>query len=278
MLRDGALIATMSEKGTTPAQLADLMVGRPLTDFYPPKTAAPTGDPVFEVDRFGRTSFAVRAGEIVGLAGLVGAGRTELAEAIFGATPPLGWEVRVNGSPCRIRSPKEAMKHGIAYVSEDRKGVGLHLSLSVIDNITLANLRAYGDFMLSRQQERQAAGTWKQELDIRAGDLEDAVVNVSGGNQQKIAIAKWLDTKPKVLVLDEPTRGVDVGAKREIYNLIQRLAGEGMACIIISSELPEVIGLCHRALVMRENAIVGELAGDQLTEEGVMRLAAGVAA
>ncbi|HLK16650.1 MAG TPA: sugar ABC transporter ATP-binding protein, partial [Fimbriimonadaceae bacterium] len=278
VLRDGALIATMPAKGTTPAELADLMVGRPLTDFYPPKTAAPTGEPVFEVDRFGRASFSVRPGEIVGLAGLVGAGRTELAEAIFGAAPPEGWEVRLNGSPCRIRSPKEAMKRGIAYVSEDRKGVGLHLSLNVIENITLANLRAYGDFALSRHRERQAAATWKQELDIRAGFLEDAVLNVSGGNQQKIAIAKWLDTKPKVLILDEPTRGVDVGAKREIYNLIQRLAGEGMACIVISSELPEVIGICHRSLVMREGKIVGELSGAALTEESVMRLAAGVAA
>ncbi|MFI5384700.1 MAG: sugar ABC transporter ATP-binding protein [Fimbriimonadales bacterium] len=321
VLRDGAKIATVDAKGANPAAIADLMVGRPLSDFYPPKTPAPEGDPVLEIKNVCGAGFSVRAGEILGLAGLVGAGRTELAEAIVGARPrssplqgfstqrlgdaeirgrvipghqgslglwaselrnvgpkPDDGEIRVNGAPCRIRSPKEAMKHGIAYVSEDRKVLGLHLSLSVIHNVTLANLRAYGDIVPSRQKERESAKRWKRDLDIRAGDLDDAVLNVSGGNQQKIAIAKWLETKPKVLILDEPTRGVDVGAKREMYNLIQHLASEGMACIVISSELPEIIGLCHRAIVMREGRIVGELSGNALTEEAVMRLAAGVQA
>ena len=295
VLRDGVKIETVPGKGAKPTELADLMVGRPLTDFYPPKSPAPTGPPLLDVVDVQGASFSVRPGEIVGLAGLVGAGRTELAEAIFGAVPELfpsqrksrvagmGFrtrpgEIRINGTQCRIRSPKQAMKHGIAYVSEDRKGLGLHLSLSVVHNITLANLRAYGDAVVNQKKEHKSAQGWKKELDIRAGDFEDAVLNVSGGNQQKIAIAKWLDTKPRVLILDEPTRGVDVGAKREIYNLIQRLAGEGMACIVISSELPEIIGLCHRALVMREGRLVGELSGSELTEAAVMRLAAGVEA
>ncbi len=279
VLRDGALIATVGAKDARPAAIADLMVGRSLQDFYPPKLPAPTGNPVFEVLNVRGASFSVRPGEIVGLAGLVGAGRTELAEAIIGvgARRDSG-ALRIDGLPCRVTGPKAAMRHGVAYVSEDRKGIGLHLSLNAIENMTLANLREYGRIVISRERERESALRWKKDLDIRASDLEAPIESVSGGNQQKISIAKWLETKPKVLILDEPTRGVDVGAKREMYNLIQKLAQEGMACVVISSELPEIIGLCHRALVMREGRIVGELEGGELTEESVMRLAAGVQA
>jgi len=276
VLRDGSWITTVEAKKANPVELAGLMVGRPITDFYPPKAPVPVSKPVLEVENVCGASLSVRAGEILGLAGLVGAGRTELAEAIIGTRPMDGGHVLVNGKKCQIRSPKEAKKHGIAYVSEDRKGLGLHLSLNVIENITMANLRSYGDVVLSRQGERSSAETWKKDLDIRAGDLEAAVSNISGGNQQKISIAKWLETKPKAIILDEPTRGVDVGAKREMYNLIQRLAAEGLACIVISSELPEIIGLCHRAVVMREGKIMGELKDEELSEEAVMRLAAGV--
>jgi ribose transport system ATP-binding protein len=278
VLRDGAWIKTVDAKSANPVELASLMVGRPLTDFYPPKLQPITGKPVLELDGFCGADLAISPGEILGLAGLVGAGRTELAEAIVGTRPADGGEIRVDGATCRIRNPKQAMKHGIAYVSEDRKGLGLHLSLNVVHNITLANLRAYGSLVIQRTKERESSETWKKDLDIRAGDFEAPVKTVSGGNQQKIAIAKWLETKPKVLILDEPTRGVDVGAKREMYNLIQRLAGEGMACIVISSELPEIIGLCHRAIIMREGNVMGELKGDELTEEAVMHLAAGVQA
>lgn len=278
VLRDGAWIATVDAKSANPANIADLMVGRPMRDFFPEKTPAPKGEPILEVDKVRGVSFSVRPGEILGLAGLVGAGRTELAEAIFGARPMEDGQVRIGGSPYRIRSPKEAMKRGIAYVSEDRKGLGLHLSLSAVHNITMANLRAYGEVVVNRGGEQESAMRWKADLDIRAGDLDDAALNISGGNQQKISIAKWLETKPKVIILDEPTRGVDVGAKREMYGLIQRLANEGMACLVISSELPEIIGLCHRAIVMREGRLMGELEADALSEEAVMRLAAGVEA
>ena len=170
------------------------------------------------------------------------------------------------------------MKHGIAYVSEDRKHLGLHLSLNVIENVTMANLRSYGEVVINQKSERESAETWKSDLDIRAGSLTEETVYLSGGNQQKISIAKWLELKPRSIILDEPTRGVDVGAKREMYNLIQKLASEGMACIVISSELPEIIGLCHRTVVMRDGKIVGELKGEELNEEAVMHLAAGVAA
>ena len=278
VLRDGKWITTMPAKGTTPSELAGLMVGRALTDFYPPKVPAPSAQPILEIDNIGGASLSVRPGEILGLAGLVGAGRTELAEAVIGIRPLQGGTVRVNGETCRIRSPKQAMKLGIAYVSEDRKNLGLHLTLSIVHNITLANLRSYGELVLNERREDTSALDWKKDLDIRAANLNAATGTLSGGNQQKISIAKWLETKPKIIILDEPTRGVDVGAKREMYNLIQRLASEGMACIVISSELPEVIGLCHRAVVMREGKIVGELLESELSEEAVMHLAAGVAA
>ena len=185
VLRDGAKIATVIAKGADPAQVADLMVGRPLSDFYPPKTPAPVGDPIFEVDLAGNARLSVRPGEILGLAGLVGAGRTELAEAIIGARPATGISVRFNGQPLRLHSPKQAMKHGIAYVSEDRKGLGLHLSLSSVNNLTLANLRAYGAIVVSRQKEHQSAERWKKDLDIRVGDLDEPVLTVSGGNSKR---------------------------------------------------------------------------------------------
>jgi len=278
VLRDGAWIETMDAKGATPASLANLMVGRSLQDFYPPKAPKPTGEPIFELIDVAGAGLAVRAGEVVGLAGLVGAGRTELAEAVIGTRPIGNGQVKINGEAIKIRSPKQAMKYGIAYVSEDRKGLGLHVSLSSVQNITMANLRDYGVFAINGKKEQDKAQTWKSDMDIRAGDLNAAVSSLSGGNQQKISISKWLEIQPKVLILDEPTRGVDVGAKREMYTIIQKLASEGMACIVISSELPEIIGLCHRALVMREGRIVGELEEEQLSEEAIMHLAAGVEA
>lgn len=279
VLRDGNLVTTVLAENANPIELAGLMVGRPLEDFYPPKLSPPEGGrPLFEVNNVRGASFAVASGEILGIAGLVGAGRTELAEAIFGALPGGGGQVKIDGRPVKIHSPREAGKHGIAYVSEDRKGLGLHLTLSAIQNITLANLAAFGAIAVDRAKELEAAKRWKTELDIRVADLQNPVESASGGNQQKISIGKWLETKPRVLILDEPTRGVDVGAKRELYALIQRLATDGLACIVISSELSEIIGLCNRALVMRDGKIVVELSGTDLTEEAVMHYAAGAVA
>jgi len=277
VLRDGQKIATVEARGADPAQLADLMVGRALQDFYPEKVfPAQGGQPVLEIGGLGEP-LTIEPGEIVGLAGLVGAGRTELAEALLGLRPVGTAQIKIDGLPVRLSNPKQAMRAGIAYVSEDRKHFGLHTSLSAVHNATMANLRSYGH-VLNQRKERATAEDWKKRLDIRVGDLNDAVSNLSGGNQQKLSVAKWLDTRPRVLILDEPTRGVDVGAKREMYDLIQSLAREGMACLVISSDLPEILGLCHRTYVMRENRIVGELGKDEMTEEAVMRLAAGVAA
>ncbi|RYG23254.1 sugar ABC transporter ATP-binding protein [bacterium] len=283
VLRDGALVRTFDTSPTV-EDLAANMVGRPLQDVYPAKSSQPEGAPLLEVqglqvgDHVKEASFSVRKGEVLGIAGLVGAGRTELCEAIVGARPVTNGTIHIDGQPARIRHPKDALRYGLAYLSEDRKGLGLILDLSNIANVTLANLGAYASPILNKAKERESAERHRTELDIRARDLDAPTLFLSGGNQQKVALAKWLDAKPKVLILDEPTRGVDVGAKREIYALIHRFAEAGMACIVVSSEMPEIIGLCHRTLVMREGRIVGELSETEMTEPSILHLAAGVAA
>ena len=284
VLRDGKLVSTLARGGFDQPTLARLMVGRELGDFYPAKPPVPGGEPVLEVRGvcvpgcLHDVDLAVRPGEIVGLAGLVGSGRTELAEAIVGARHRSAGEILVDGKPVRIRTVKHALANGIAYVSEDRKGIGLLLGMDVVENITLAHLRAFCRPLLARSAETAAAEKWRDALGIRVGDLHGDIEFLSGGNQQKVSIAKWLETQPRVLFLDEPTRGVDVGAKHEIYTLIHRLAAEGLACVVISSEMPEIIGVCQRVLVMREGRLVGELVGDAVTEEAIMLKAAGVEA
>jgi ribose transport system ATP-binding protein len=284
VLRDGHLVATRVRGQFDQAELARLMVGRELGDFYPEKRTASYGEVLLRASGVEVPGFVqggeihVRAGEIVGLAGLIGSGRTELCEAIVGARRMSAGEVEVAGRRCGIGSVKQAARLGVAYVSEDRKGAGLVLGMDTVENTTLANLRKYCKPLISKGAERKATEAWVRELDVRAGDLRAEILYLSGGNQQKIAIAKWLETKPRVLILDEPTRGVDVGAKREIYSLIQRLADEGLACIVISSELPEIVGVCERVVVMREGRMTGELTGGQITEENIMLRAAGVAA
>lgn len=284
VLRDGQVVTTVSRGDASQTDMANYMVGRPIGDMFPAKTLAPEGDPVLQVEnlddgRFVRgVSLDVRPGEIVGLAGLIGSGRTELAELLIGTRPLQSGKIRRDGREVRIGNPKQAANLGIAYVSEDRKETGLILSMPVVENTTLANLSAYARPFVSRSRERAAAERWKESLDIRAGDLGAAIMFLSGGNQQKVSVAKWLELEPKVLILDEPTRGVDVGAKRELYQLIHDLASQGLACLVISSELPELLGLCHRILVMRRGAIVGEVSGSGMTEESVMALAAGVEA
>lgn len=285
VLRDGQWVKTVRAEDTDPADLASAMVGRPLEDVFPPRQLAPEGPAVLEVENVHvpgwvhGVSFSVRPGEILGLAGLVGSGRTELAEAIFGVRNMAAGDVRIDGKPVRIRSPRQAMGCGIAYVSEDRKALGLILSLSVVHNTTLAHLDAYARPFIQRDLELKCALRWKEQLDLRAGDLDAPVGTLSGGNQQKVSIAKWLDTQPRVVILDEPTRGVDVGAKREMYALMAKLAAQGMAVIVISSEMNEILGLCHRALVLRDGRVAGELrAGPDFKEEAMMHLAAGVEA
>lgn len=276
VLRDGKLIKTVRKHEASQSELASLMVGRPLGDMFPPKTPFADAEPVLSVRNLGDgarvfgVDLDLRPGEILGLAGLIGSGRTEIAEMLVG--------LRKSSQQGVAKSPGDAARKGIAYVSEDRKDSGLILSMDVVQNVTLPNLSAYARPILLKGEEEKAAKSWVQKLDIRAGDLHAPVLYLSGGNQQKVSIAKWLELGPKVLILDEPTRGVDIGAKRELYQLIHDLAEKGMACLVISSELPELIGLCHRILVMRQGRIVGEVSGEGVTEEGIMMLAAGVQA
>jgi ribose transport system ATP-binding protein len=284
VLRDGRLVSTLARGSFDQVALAKLMVGRELGDFYPPLRSSVPGEVLLSVTGavvpgfVHGVDFSVRAGEIVGLAGLVGSGRTELCEAIVGARRLVSGSIEVGGVACSIPSVRDAVRRGLAYVSEDRKGMGLVLGMDVVENTTLASLRSFCKPLVSKKSERECADRWVKELDVRAGDLRADVLFLSGGNQQKVAVAKWLETKPRVLILDEPTRGVDVGAKREIYNLIQRLADEGMACVVISSELPEIVGVCERVVVVREGRVAGELVGSEITEEAIVLRAAGVAA
>ena len=221
-------------------------------------------------------SLEVREGEIVGLAGLVGAGRTELAEAIAGLRKRDGGSVEIAGNRLRAVRPADAVGAGIAYLSEDRKGTGLTLDMNVIENVVMVSLRRYSRGLLLASRQREAARRYVKKLGIRVADLGDPVQKLSGGNQQKVALAKWLETNPRILILDEPTRGVDIGAKEEIYRLIKGLTDSGMGCLMISSELNELLGMCHRIAVMREGRLMGIVDGAAASEESLMHLAAGV--
>ncbi|HWP30999.1 MAG TPA: sugar ABC transporter ATP-binding protein [Fimbriimonadales bacterium] len=284
VLRDGKHIRTFPKGELTQTEMANLMVGRPLSDMFPTKVPFEKTRPALSVRALlgegmrEPVDFEIFPGEILGLAGLIGAGRTELAETIFGIRCILSGEISRHEARCAIRTAKDAMQNKIAYVSEDRKEKGLILNMDVVENITLANLSAYAKPILRFSEERKAAKEWTEKLDIRVPNLHAPVLYLSGGNQQKTSLAKWLDTKPEVLILDEPTRGVDIGAKREIYEIIHRLASEGMACILISSEMQELIGLCHRVLVMRGGRIVKELRGDDISESAIMTAAVGIEA
>jgi ribose transport system ATP-binding protein len=303
VLRDGRLVQVFTRDhlagGDAPlrdaaglvvdeARMANAMVGRELGSIYPAKGAAVPGVAAIELEGFGAVgrsrgiTLAVHPGEIVGIAGLVGSGRTETAEAIVGLRASEG-ALRVRGEPARFDGPRAALRAGVAYVSEDRKGRGLHVTLSSVANMTLPSLdrhARWGGLALHAGGERAVADRWIRDFAIRCARPELPISSLSGGNQQKFALARWLEAAPRVLIIDEPTRGVDVGAKGEIYRIIAALAREGLACIVISSELPELIGLAHRVLVMREGAVAGELGRETLAlgdgEERIVRLASGL--
>jgi len=229
--------------------------------------------PAREIVALDGLSLDVRAGEIFGLAGLIGAGRTETAEAIAGLRPKSSGEILLYGQRVRINQLSDATLLGIAYLAEDRKGAGLTLDMSIIDNTTLVSLPRYSRILLDRNAQRRATQAHALRLQLRAGSLTDAVSTLSGGNQQKVLLAKWLEISPKVLIVDEPTRGIDIGAKEEIYHLLQGLAAEGLACIMISSEMNELLGLCHRIGVMRRGRLVTILDGQDATEEQIIHAA-----
>jgi ribose transport system ATP-binding protein len=280
VLRDGRLVGGAPIAETTPGQLIGLMVGRELTALFP-KSAVEPGPPVLEVRHLSRAgvlhdiSFAVRRGEILGLAGLVGAGRTELARALFGADALDGGEIMLDGRHVTIRGPRDAIRHGLGFVTEDRQLHGLVLGMSVRENATLASLPRLTHFgFLSFARERQVANEYVRQMDIRTPSIDQEVVNLSGGNQQKVVLAKWLATHPRVLILDEPTRGIDVGAKAEVHALMSRLAEAGVAILMISSELPEILGMSDRILVIRQGQVSGEFSRAEATQEKILASAA----
>ncbi|MEZ3160397.1 sugar ABC transporter ATP-binding protein [Microbacterium sp. BWT-B31] len=276
VMRDGAYIATGAIADTTVDEIVRQMVGREVTELFP-KQETDVGGPLLEVEGltspgvFHDISFTVRAGEIVGLAGLVGAGRSEVARAVFGVDAYREGTVRMLGKAIRGGRPTEAMRAGLALVPEDRRKQGLVIESGVGRNIALAIRRELSRFgLITTSIENRAAKEWASRLEVKSSALDTIAATLSGGNQQKVVLAKWLATKPKVLIIDEPTRGIDVGTKAEVHRLLSQLAGEGMGILMISSELPEVLGMADRVLVMREGRITAEIDRDTATSENVM--------
>ena len=282
VLRDGQTIETRLMSKTDRRELIHLMVGRELSAVFPKKEAQP-GDVVLELRGLGcretgvkNVSFAVRAGEIVGLAGLVGAGRTELARAIFGISPADEGEILLRGELVRINSPADAIKRGIAYVPEDRRRHGVVLDLAISANITLASLDKISSYgALDTSREKETAADYTRRLGIKTPTIFAPVATLSGGNQQKVALSRWLVTRPSVLILDEPTQGIDVGAKAEIHALMTELAGQGVAILMISSELPEILGMSDRVVVLDAGQVVKVLERGEATPQKIMVLALG---
>jgi rhamnose transport system ATP-binding protein len=280
-LRDGRWIASEPVAGLTEDDLVRRMVGRDLDELYP-KQDAPIGEVALSVRRLTRegvftdVSFEVRAGEIVGLAGLVGAGRSEVARAVFGVDRWDAGEVLVNGARLRPGAPSTAMAAGVALVPEDRRAQGLVMEMSIERNIGLTGLKDSATAgLMNRRAERDRALDWAVRLQVKFARLADAVGTLSGGNQQKVVLAKWLATGPRVLIVDEPTRGIDVGTKAEVHRLLSSLAGQGVAVLMISSDLPEILGMADRVLVMHEGRLTAEIPRAEATEEAVMTAATG---
>ncbi len=283
VFRDGEYAGDLCGEQITHDAMVKHMVGRDISQYYA-HIPNPVGDVILSVSQL-RTlanpehelSFQVRQGEIVGISGLVGAGRTELLDALFGATPAISGTIEIAGQPVSIHSPQDAIRLGMALVPEDRKGQGLVLQMSVKENTSLASLQTHAIAGIFRDAEREASDTEAMitRLKTKTPNADQTVGFLSGGNQQKVVLGKWLATNPKLLLLDEPTRGIDIGAKQEIYQLMEELASQGMAVLFVSSELEEIIGMSDRTIVMHEGKITGELPRNKLTEESIMHLATG---
>ena len=288
VLRDGRDVHCADISDLSPDTLVRAMVGRDLGSYYPPKCGEFGAQPathllevedIADGDRVHGISFALRRGEVLGIAGLMGAGRSELAETVCGLRRARRGTVRLNGKPLAIGSYGDALRHGIAYLSEDRKEAGVFLEMSVAQNISAMAPRRISSRagLLKHAAERQLAQELGKRLNLKSDGVACEAASLSGGNQQKVAIAKLLAINPAVMLMDEPTRGVDVGAKSEIHHILRDLADQGVGVVVISSELPEIIGLCDRALVIREGRLAGEVAAKDMTEEKLLRLASGLA-
>ncbi|WP_404402650.1 sugar ABC transporter ATP-binding protein [Pelagibacterium halotolerans] len=283
VLRDGQLIATVETRDLTPDSIAEMMVGRELSNLYPPKTEPDVDAPVVLDVRnlvapgVRNVSFSLRKGEILGFAGLIGSGRTAVMEAVAGLAPREGGTVTLKGELVAFPSIAEAVKAGLVYMTKDRKGRGLLLNVGLQPNLTLLTLRRHlRSGFLNEASEVEAMERATRRFDIRARDASVKVGQLSGGNQQKLMLGKAMEAEPEIVIIDEPTRGIDVGTKQQIYHIIAALAKEGKSIIVVSSEMQEVIGLSHRVVVMREGRKMGTLEGSEITEGEIMRYAAGL--
>lgn len=280
VLRDGKYVGEVKVEDTTKDDLITMMVGRKLEEQFPYKKIE-NGDTLLEVNnlfyknKVKNVSFEVRAGEILGLAGLMGSGRTELAKTIFGEYKKTSGYIYINDKKVSINSPKEAIENGIAYLSEDRKKEGIILNMSVGNNISLCNLKKYENSIkkIDKEKELKEVDEYIKKLSVKTPSVKQIIKNLSGGNQQKAIIAKWIMISPKILIIDEPTRGIDVGAKKEIYEVLNEIKGLGKAIIMISSDMPEVLGISDRILVMSEGNLSGELSREEATQEKIMKYA-----
>jgi len=283
IMKDGCFVTTRDAASLDKDQLVSMMIGRTLETYFPARDSK-IGQTIFKVEDICRgtvvnnVSFEVHEGEVLGISGLIGSGRTETMRAIFGADQKDSGQVYLAGKQIKIKSPQSAVAQGIAMLPEDRKAHGVLLNVSIRNNITLTRLKAFsGVFnVISKKKETEYIEEMVNKLAIKVGSIENNASSLSGGNQQKVAIAKLLATDCKVIILDEPTRGVDVGAKIEIYKIINSLVAQNYAVIMISSEMMEVIGMCDRVLVMREGGLVGELKKDELTEQNLINYSMGV--
>lgn len=281
VLRDGMYIDTKKISDTDMTDVIRMMIGREIGERYPDRNCE-IGDVIFDVRNlccpglFKDVSFQVHSGEVLGVSGLMGAGRTEIMQAIFGNMAHTTGEIYIDGEKVTIKNPFDAMKNGIGFITEDRKTEGLMLEDSIAKNISIANLNKISEKgVLSRDKEKSLIEKAIEELHIKCTSGEHVCGNLSGGNQQKVVFSKWIKTDPKILILDEPTRGVDIGAKKEIYNIINELAGLGVAIIMVSSELPEVLGMSDRIMVVHEGKVTGIIENNNTTQEEVMVLATG---
>ena len=280
VMRDGCYVATKTTKETNRKELISLMIGRELKESYPPRTSSP-GDVALEARNLSgngdrEISFSVRKGEILGISGLVGAGRTELAMLLFGAVPAESGEIWVNGKPVKIQSPLDAIQHKIGILTEDRKGQGLFLEMAVKWNISFPIVRRLSrNGIVNTKKEDEIATKYKERINIKTPSMLQQVINLSGGNQQKVVLAKSLAAESDILIFDEPTRGIDVGAKQEIYRLMSELADSGIAILMISSDMEELLGMSDRIIVLCEGEMAGEVRKEQFDQHHILDLASG---
>jgi len=281
VMRDGCYVTTKYTKETNRQELINLMVGRELKEGYPPRRNPPGEIALEVIDLAGNgvrnISFSVRKGEILGISGLVGAGRTELAQLIFGAAHMEHGEISIDGKPVKINSPSDAIKHRIGFLTEDRKGQGLFLEMAVQWNIVFPIVKQISRFgVVNTKKEVEIARKYKKRINIKTPDLSQQVINLSGGNQQKVVLAKSLAAESDILIFDEPTRGIDVGTKQEIYHLMTELADNGIAILMISSDMEELLGMSDRIIVMCEGELVGEVQKDNFNQHYILDLASGI--